>query len=74
MVEELVVEAAVAVGSAAVVSLAGVIEDDVEDDLDAGLVEGLAIMVAGIRGGWPPGPRPRCGVAGGFGAAKAMLL
>ena len=38
-VEELVVEAAVAVGSAAVVPLAGVIEDDVEDHLDAGLVE-----------------------------------
>ena len=39
-VVELVVEAAEGIGSAAVVPFAGVVEDDVEDDLDAGLVEG----------------------------------
>ena len=37
---EFVVQAAEGVGSAAVVALAGVVEDDVEDDLDAGGVKG----------------------------------
>ena len=53
---ELVVEAAEGIGPAAVVAFAGVVEDDVEDDLDAGRVEGpdhlaelvdLAVLGAG---------------------------